>query len=287
MSILNSLLMLHRKHAAKKWYDQFKAERQPIINEVVSHAHLFPEQQEEINFLANNGADYFPYDWALDKHINTIKGGTASFNGERLPYVFHNGKKLYMGVQPYSALLVEQMPHSPHRYFTNTFKPEKGDIFVDVGAAEGMISLDAVDIVQKLYLIERDSSWLNSLQRTFAPYSAKTTIINKYASDCNNDNNVTLDELLKYETAPILLKMDVEGMEDVVLAGATEILSRPTTKVAICTYHKSEDADRFIKQFHSMGYKTEQSEGYMFLMGQDGTYDFRKGMLRAWKPISE
>lgn len=164
------------------------------------------------------------------------------------------------------------------------YTPEKGDIFVDIGAAEGMLALEAVDIVKKIYLIECDLSWLKFLTRTFEPYSEKTTIITKYASDCIDDKNVTLDELLKNETAPILLKMDVEGMEDTVLAGAKEILSRPTTKVAICTYHKPEDADRFIKQFHSMGYKTEQSEGYMFLMGQDGTYDFRKGMLRAWKP---
>lgn len=183
----------------------------------------------------------------------------------------------------YSQLLLEQNIDSPHRYFTENFHVSKGDVFVDVGAAEGMISLDVVELASKIYIIECEQTWIEWLLKTFAPYKDKICFINKFASDKNDDKNVTLDDLLKDETAPIFIKLDVEGMEETVLHGAKEVLSRKDTKVAICTYHGPEDAEKFRYKFKSEGYYTEFSKGYMAMVNDKGSAKFRTAMLRAWK----
>lgn len=196
----------------------------------------------------------------------------------------HNGKKLFVDIISYTQLSMEQNPLSPHRYFTDSFQVEKGEVFVDVGAAEGMISLEIIEKAKKVYLIECEEHWLEHLRLTFAPYQDKVVFITKYASDKDDNRNVRLDSLLKNETAPIFIKMDVEGMEDMVLQGAQKILKRRNTKAAVCTYHKKDDAEHFKAYFESMGYNIEFSEGYMAMINNFNETDvFRKAVLRAWK----
>lgn len=273
------------KRMACMWWRSFKHNRIQRVQEILDYYKGDDRFQEELAYLKKYGADYFPYVWSRDKKIWKIKCGGKFHDSQRERYVMHNGKKLYMAVTPYSQLLLEQHPGSPHAYFSPDFFVESGDCFVDIGAAEGMISLDVIDKVEKCILIECNEKWQHSLKKTFASYRSKVQIVSKYVSDKNDEKNITLDELLKDVENPVVLKIDVEGMEDQVLAGAQEVLRRNNTKVAICTYHKPGDDVRFTEYFERLGYSLERSEGYMTMLNGEEPPYFRKVMLRAKKIV--
>ncbi len=271
------------KRKTSAWWRKFKICRKERVGEILDYYKDSDEFRNEMAYLEKYGADYFPYDWSRNKHIWSIRCGGKFHHPLKDRYVIHNGKKLYAGVTTYSQLLLEQNPKSPHAYFSSDFYAEPGDCFVDIGAAEGMISLDIVDHVEKCILIECNERWKSSLEKTFKPYRDKVEIISKYVSDISDKDNITLDELLKDVKNPVILKIDVEGMEEKVLAGAKEVLGRKGTKVAICTYHKPGDDTHFLDYFHELGYWTEVSDGYMAMLNGEEPPYFRKVMLRAKK----
>ena len=276
-------LLLYRKYKALKWWRNFKKERAGWVEDTIRECGDNKEWEQEIAYLKKYGADYFPYPWSANKHIIRVGGGGWLDGSDNKPYVIHNGKKLYMELRAYSQLLLEQNKHSPHRYFTDKFSVRKGDVFVDLGAAEGMISLDVVETASKVILVECEPEWQKRLEKTFQPWKDKTVIIPKYASDHDDDKNVSLNALLEKENSPIFIKMDVEGMEELILSGAGKILERPDTRVAICTYHKPGDPEKFKNYFEKLGYNIEFSEGYMAMVNSDEGPRFRKAMMRAWK----
>jgi len=104
-----------------------------------------------------------------------------------LHYVEHHGRRLYWRqgrkarriAGDYQALLAEQDPESPHRYFTAAFAPRPGCIFADVGSAEGIVALDVVERVEHLYLFEGDANWRTALEATFRPWREKVTIVDR------------------------------------------------------------------------------------------------------------
>jgi len=275
------------KFRTTAYWIKFKHKRKTAVIKLINKYQNDGRYEEEINYLRKYGADYFPYPWAKKGYIWKIRSsGKYSLPGNER-YMIHNGKRLYMNMIPYSQLLLEQHEHSPHRYFSRNFRFEEGDCFVDVGAAEGMISLNIVDKASKVFLIECDSLWIDSLKKTFEPYKDKVEIIRKFVSDVDDDENIRLDTLLHSEKAPVVLKIDVEGMERKVLAGAAKTLERDTTKIALCTYHKKQDASEFEELIKNMGYNYEWSEGYMAMVNNPVDPEFRKNMIRAWKNGSE
>lgn len=180
-------------------------------------------------------------------------------------------------------LMMEQDTRSPHRYFSDRLHVREGDIFIDCGAAEGLITLGVIDKVKHAYLFESEKDWNNALVKTFHNENKKTAIINKYVSDCESTDNETLEKYIRrYPPGQrIVIKMDIEGMEGVVLK---DILAKCSDRddlcFAVCTYHKPGDAEEFEHLFKSYGYKTEFSKGYM-VFGHPR--EFRKGIIRAWK----
>lgn len=273
------------KKIAYKWWRKFKRSRSERVRAIIEYYKDSDQFREELAYLKKYGADYLPYDWSRNKEIWKVRCGGKYSDPQRPRYIMHNGKKLFMEVTPYSLLVPEQYPQSPHAYFSPNFYVEPGDCFVDIGAAEGMISLDVIDKIEKCILIECSEIWQRNLKKTFEPYQDKVQIVPKFASDKNDEKNITLDELLKDIKNPVVLKIDVEGMEDQVLAGAQEVLRREDTKVAICTYHKPGDDVRFREYFESLGYEIEMSSGYKVMLdGEEPPY-FRKVMLRAKKAV--
>lgn len=261
----------------------YKREKQKRVDEIINYYHATGKFSHEIEYLRKFGADTFAYNWSKSKNIWSVRCGGKFNVPNRERYVVYKGKRLYMSILGYIQLLLEQHKDSPHAYYSDNFKLEKGDCFVDVGAAEGMMGLDAIEKASKVILIECSKYWISKMRLTFSNYSDKAVIVSKYVSDKNDDENITLDSILKNISAPILLKIDVEGMEEQVLRGASEVLKRPNTKVAICTYHRPEDADKFKVFFENLGYKTEISSGYMTILGDhDNPPYFRKAMLRAF-----
>ncbi len=60
------------------------------------------------------------------------------------------------------------------------FDVQAGDVLVDVGTAEGIFSIDKMDKIKKLYVIETDAEWIEALKCTFSNYIDKVIIIEKF-----------------------------------------------------------------------------------------------------------
>lgn len=264
------------------------------------HSKESEQYKEELDFIAKNGLSIFPY-----RKTKTLPYAETGFdNGLSMPWVLHNNKKLYFPssfskeqaeftyknfIENENILGGNYRTKSPHQYQSETFKIEDGDVLVDVGCAEGLVALDAIEKVKKVYLIESDLKWIDALSATFAPYKDKVVIVNKLIADSDDSvkNTITLSSLLKEEKdSSIFIKMDIEGYETVVIRSSMDFLQNNNSiKLACCTYHKAGDEDSLKNMFESYGYKTEFSDGYMLFW-----YDysikppyFRKGVIRAWK----
>ena len=251
---------------------------------------LTDEHREVIGYLKKNPVSVFPYPFARTYRTKNIEVFKDEALGLR--YVLLDGKKLYYKrswseqkiAAMFNSVLKEQDELSPHRYLTESFKFNPGDIGADIGAAEGNFSLSVVEKAGKLFLFEKDPEWLEALQATFAPWKDKVTIVSKYVSDKTNSCEVKLDEF--YQDNINFIKIDVEGSELAVLRGTDAILqSNRHIKVALCTYHQQEDADVFKNIMEELGFKPEFSRGYMlFYYNRKIVAPFlRRGLIRATK----
>lgn len=180
-----------------------------------------------------------------------------------LPYVFLPGteKRLYFKKELkmekvkglFKTLLIEQDPRSPHRYFDD-IKDFNDRILLDVGAAEGILSLMAIEQVSHVYLFECEEEWVAALKKTFEPWQEKVTIVPKYVGDHDDDMTLQLDSFFKSNPhQKLFIKMDIEGMERKALNGAKRLFSEPgNIKFAICTYHLRDDyqvISSFLKRY--------------------------------------
>ena len=178
----------------------------------------------------------------------------------------------------------EQDIRSPHRYLTEQFKFDDGEILVDVGAAEGNFALSIVEKASRLILFEADKEWIEPLNATFEPWKNKVLIVNKFVSDVTSSNKTRLDDFISIEKTGTFLKIDIEGAESRLLMGCKRILAeQKPLKIAICTYHKQEDEKEFLSLLTQNGLETSHSDGFMLFY-----YDkkmkapyFRRGLIRA------
>jgi len=217
----------------------------------------------------------------------------SSSDGKKLYFKRHHSK--YVVKRAVTILSQEMDILSPHRYVTqenhiygtidhNTvghnggFYVKQGDVVCDIGSAEGNFSLSIIDIASHVYLFELDPAWIIALKETFKEYKDKITIIEKAVADRDTDSSITLDTFFQDKKVNFI-KADIEGAELNMLQGAKKLLtSRTDIKLAVCTYHKSEDAFLFEKYFADLNYKTNFTDGFICM--QDKPY-FRKGVIRA------
>jgi len=249
------------------------------------------EQKEVIEFLKNNSFSTFPYSYQFNYNANNIYIGVDDSDG--LKYVLLDGKRLYFKSSSvkrirniYNSLLIEQDVRSPHRYLTDSFNITPNDILVDIGAAEGNFTLSVIEKVKKAYIFETNKRWIKALNATFAPWKDKVEIINKFVSDNNDKNNVSLDTFFRNNPGINFIKIDAEGAESSIIKGAENILSRqPNCKVVTCTYHKRDDEVVLYDMLKKMGFTMEYSNGYMiFNLDKDLKPPYlRRGLIRAWK----
>lgn len=254
--------------------------------------------KEESLYIQKNGLTVFPY-----QRIKEMPSVEAGFDEAlQLPYVIHKGKRLYFPhsysidtcLRKYESYISEECllggkfrKKQPHQYITETFTVEEGDVLVDVGCAEALLSLECIEKVSKVYLFEFDSMWMPALNATFKDYMHKVVIINKYVSDKDTDTTITLKTALKNEQGKqLFIKMDIEGAEVDVLNGSRDYLSNTSNiKIACCTYHKQHDEEVIPQMLSELGYSYEFSDGYMlFLYDANMQYPyFRHGLVRARK----
>ncbi len=262
--------------------------RKRILGDVKQNPALYaePELADAVRYISRHGISVLSYEGC--ERYDRIKIAVHR-DEDGFPWVDHGGRRLYfrrgsdeeMVKMAYRGLLEEQDPASPHCYLAPGFEAGEGDVLLDIGAAEGIWALDNVEKARHIVLFEAKEEWIGALERTFAPWRDKVTIIDKFASDAEDAQSVTLDDVMRREKAPLLLKMDVEGAEARVLDGAREVLSRSDTRAVICTYHRHGDHAALSEKMRSLGYRVTTSHGYMlFVFAHDLQPPFfRRGMI--------
>ena len=177
---------------------------------------------------------------------------------------------------------MEQDRESPHRYLSDDFDVGEEDIVVDVGAAEGNFSIDIIDKVKKIYLFEADPLWLRALEATFEPWKDKIEIIPKMVSGKSTAQTVALDQYFRDRKPFDFIKIDVDGDEKEVVDGMKGLLeNKKIKKIALCTYHRQQDAGIFSKMLGNYGYDIRFSKGYMIFRKRIEKPYLRKGVLKA------
>ena len=219
--------------------------------------------------IKTKGISVFNYDFSDEYNYIDVPVFENTENG--LYYIMHAGKKMFFPkkyskseiVKYYKSLLLEQDVRSPHRYTDERVSVSIGDVIVDAGAAEGIFSLEVIDIVKKIYIIEPDDEWCSALRCTFEAYLDKVEIINGFLSSYNDGKYVMLDSVVH---EPIdFIKMDIEGTEYEGLCGAIKTVEQSNgLKMSICSYHSDYDQILIESFMEKNGIVHYTSNGYMW-----------------------
>jgi hypothetical protein len=243
---------------------------------------LFPKNEyyDAYRFVGRHGVTFYPF----KSNINIKLVNICLWGGDW--HVIHNGKKLFFAKRDanytkvlYRSLLIEQDTNSPHRY-VNSYDELDGKILLDVGAAEGIFALDVIERVKKVYIFECGNEWIEPLKKTFQPWKEKVEFVHKYVSNIDNDSCITLDTFFKdKENDNLFIKMDIEGEELNALYGAQKLLKNgENISLAICTYHKDNDAEMISNLLTSLDYQCEFTPGFLLINSK-----LRKGVCRGKK----
>ncbi len=265
--------------------------KQEIIRYYEQDVAMSEEQRAVVDFLKENPLSMFPLKFPE-------VGMCQVYNDpERdLRYVLFYGKRLYMKrtmtrleiQRSYQNLICEQSSNSPHCYFTDDFFVENGDVVIDAGTAEGNFALTIIEKVKKIYLFETDPEWIESLEATFEPWKDKVVVFNKFISDNDEGQNISLDTVLGDDDPVSFIKADIEGAEIEMLRGMEKILSRKSDmKLVLCTYHHQSDEENLTNMLVQKGFSVQPSAGYMILF-DDPEFQppyLRRGLIRARKCI--
>ncbi len=244
-----------------------------------------------LNYLKFNKLCVIPYNFVSNYNFNDI----VVYNdlGSGLNYVLHKGYKLFFkrSMTPieikkyYTSLLIEQDSNSPHCYLSESFYIQNGTILVDVGAAEGFLSIEQINNASRIYMFEVNPEWIEALNETFKPWIDKVTIINKYASNINCENQITLDSYFSDFEKIGLVKIDVDGAESIVLDGISSLFKAgKISNLALCTYHNQSDYENFSELLTKMNFTVMPTEGYMIFYCDNINIlppYLRKGVIRA------
>lgn len=258
-------------------------QREQFLKYYNTIANLDDEKRRYIEYIKK-----YPLDGFNDNFVYNylkIKGEVFWDDNYKLYYVIYNKKKMYLKRKYntiekvrryYTSLLLEQDEQSPHRYLTNKFQLDKGSIVLDAGVAEGNFALDVIDLVDKIYLVEADSEWIEVLKYTFAPYMDKVEIIHGYLGD--KEGEISIDSIIG-EGRLDFLKMDIEGAELSALKGARKVLDRENVKIDICTYHRENDYQDISTELDKYKYVYWPSSGYMVFITPANYKDIDKPKL--------
>lgn len=243
------------------------------------------EQRKVLDWLSCNFLRMIPYEF-YDQYM---KADVLVEHEDGYKFVTYKNTKVFFPkkysvaqVEAYwKVLMAEQDISSPHRYFDNEYTICPYSIFIDCGAAEGLIGLEYIEQIEKLILIENDPDWIEALERTFAPYGSKVEIIPKFVSNQSTETEITLDDIM-VKRGLYTIKMDVEGAEMQVLNGLNVDKLDSGSKIVVCAYHRQDDEKQISDFFErsSIEYKTTNG----FLLSDWGGFKepfLRRGVIRA------
>lgn len=253
----------------------------------------YDELQQVVDYIADNGVRMYCYPF-YDEYIND----DISVYYDEAVHLYYGicfGRRMYLSRQydtPGKArhylryVCMEQDDRSPHCYLTEHFRMDKGDIGIDIGAAEGIFALQVIEDVAHIYLIEADADWCEALKVTFSENQDKVTIIQGYVSDTDQGMNLSIDKVFENQKIDFI-KMDIEGAEIKALHGAKQLVQRCRPKMAVCTYHNAEDEKEIRAWIEAVGdYGVCNSPGYVVCQGRwelenAKNADFRRALLWA------
>ncbi len=280
------------RNPRRKW----DAKRNTLRRKCISYFKKYgtTEQRMLISFLKTNQFFDFPYEWTKKYNLQEI----TVLREDDFPYVIRNGKKLFgkksfsneEWKSVYNQILLEQDVESPHRYMTEMRMPDSDSIFADIGAAEGFLALDIIDKVKKLYIFEYNTDWTEALEKTFKPWKDKVEIIDKYVSDIDSDDSITLDTFFADKNIDFI-KADIEGYEERMLQGGANVFKNKLKRCLLCCYHRNSAEEYFKSFLGNSGFdKIEVNNGFMIwtwaeeVLGEPLTPPFtRHGVLYAEK----
>jgi hypothetical protein len=234
---------------------------------------LLPKTEENsaLAFIGKHGITSYPAAYSLDYKNLTVN--VLEDKNKNLRYVLHNGRKLFFPTvyshdkikTLYASLITEQDIRSAHRY-VETYDELTGKTLLDIGSAEGIFSLDTIELVDHVYLFECEDFWIEALTATFEPWASKTTIVRNYVGDKTEGIFTTIDDFLSDKSKDnLFLKMDIEGAEQSALRGAAQTLrTGKNLNVAVCTYHRPEDPKVISEFLAACGFTFTFTEGYLF-----------------------
>ena len=197
-----------------------------VLDYYASHESDAPQYQKELDYLRQAGRFCnFPYETQEDN----IAIKTGFDQNVRMPYVIHKNKRLFFH-EKYSEIgaketyrnyiFVEKLlgkddiDGAPHQYQSPRVQVADGDVVFDIGAAEGLFALDHIDKASHVVIVESDPKWFKPLKQTFAPYSNKVTIIQKFVTATDTETTISLASLLSsIDYSSAFVKMDIEGYE--------------------------------------------------------------------------
>jgi len=287
-------IIIHKRKKVQKSLSEQRSQKENEIKNYFLSLNTTtddPEVIEIIDYFKKYKFSIFPYDFSrkyLMRDIDVLFDTTI-----KMRYVIHENKRLYFPedweteaiCSYYNGLCIEQDKDSPHRYETDGYIVQEGDIIADIGAAEGIWALSAVEKAGKIYLFECDQMWIKTLKKTFEPWKEKIVIVDKYVSNINDKQNVTLDSFFGKNRIDFI-KADIEGMEIKLLEGGKEILANNSNlKLLLCAYHRKNDETEIKKILDRNGFKTEYSKRYMLFIYDNELEKpyMRRGLVRAMK----
>ncbi|MFP3153756.1 glycosyltransferase [Lachnospiraceae bacterium ZAX-1] len=254
-----------------------------------------PELRSVIEYVVRNkDLQTFNYDF-VSKYVDLDYCNAIHYDEKAaMYYIDSRHKKTYFpkkytrekAVYQFRFLSMEQDEESPHLYCDRQFDVPDGGIVIDAGAGEGNFSLDIIERIKKIYIIESEHEWVEALEKTFEPWKGKVVIVEKMLGCVNDDTHITIDTLVE-EAEVNFIKMDVEGMEEECLRGATRILFDSTNiKCAICSYHKRNAEQNIRLILEKYGFYTTTTKGYMFFLDDIDSFvegELRHGIVRGVK----
>ncbi len=239
------------------------------------------EEQKVAEYVKKYGLVTFPYSFTQKYKWQNID---IFRDKDNYPYIFYKGKKLFGALQDdelvkrwFAERMMEQDEQSPHCYCQNEMRvPKKGCTIAEIGAAEGMFSLEWIDRCDKVYLFECSDEWMEPLKRTFEPWKEKVEIIKIYVGN-DEDGALRLDDFFE-DKQVTLLKADIEGAELSMLKGGKYTFENKLEQVYITTYHRYFHPYNIEKMLREYGFETEFNKGFMLMYNLPSEFD--KDMLR-------